>query len=231
MKKIIYLLVVLLCVNTSCSPTKWFFNFSSSLENYSIDEQEVTLAESNGDVFSNESVELFLKLSNRGYNIRIKNKTKKPMIIDWDRISYIGINGSANRIIHRGVKFINKSNTQEKTIIPPGATISDEIIPANNIQYKQALPGTWGLMSGQTYTGWSIGNILPYYTKDVEERNSWTKYYIGKSVSLYLPVEIDSITTYYKFNFVIDKINITQHNPDIKYEVKGVEDFLMHNKK
>ncbi|MFM6308511.1 MAG: hypothetical protein ACKPGB_09620, partial [Dolichospermum sp.] len=71
----------------------------------------------------------------------LNNKTKNPIKIDWNQVSYIDTLGNAEKVIHQGVKYVNRNEFQTPTIIPPTAKIQDIIFPSNNISYVSGKHG------------------------------------------------------------------------------------------
>lgn len=55
--------------------------------------------------------------------------------------------GQVGRVMHSGVKYIDRNNSQPASVILKGATLSDIILPTDNVYY----------ISGQ-YGGWREGN-------------------------------------------------------------------------
>lgn len=63
------------------------------------------------------------------------NKSKKPIKIIWDESSIVSTNGTSDRIIHTGVKFINIDRDQPPSIIPPGAKQRHVIAQASKVSW------------------------------------------------------------------------------------------------
>lgn len=93
--------------------------------------------------------------------IDLMNRTSDPLKIMWDDISLI-IDGQAHRIIHTGVRLIEKEKPQAPTTVPPGASLVDQITPVDNIYI---LTDTWAYRAliNKYETGrHSIRVYLPY---------------------------------------------------------------------
>ena len=67
----------------------------------------------------------------------LKNKSGHSIKINWDDISFVDINGTVGRVMHNGVKFIDRNNSQPATTIPNGAKIDDVLIPTENVYYME----------------------------------------------------------------------------------------------
>ena len=137
---------------------------------------------------------------NQQFNFLLTNKTINPIQITWDNAVYVDYEGKAIRVIHSGVKYINRYESHPPTTIPGGSTLPDMLIPADNIYY-----------SGD---GWDSRQIMP--TKNV---NAWTRSglskvqavnseYLGKHVSVLLPLTINGVQNDYLFVFNIGQRSV-----------------------
>jgi hypothetical protein len=118
----------------------------------------------------------------------LRNKTENPIKVDWNQVSYIDVTGNAQKVIHEGVKYVNRNESQIPTVIPPTAKIQDIIFPTNNVSY----------VSGQ-YGGWREKPMFP----EGEE----AKMYEGKSFSVFMPLEVNGETKNYTFTFDITNVS------------------------
>jgi hypothetical protein len=207
------LLLTLILLSFSSCRTKYFCTFSSSI---------VNVQPANGSIdtlknkYENEYIEITWTMTKNGFAFKLFNKGNGHLIIDWNKISYINIDGISKSIIHHGVRYIKRYEEQSLSTIPPQASIIDILSPADNIYYYNY---------GQFGSGWSKKHLFPYYTKRTEERNSWKEYFLGKSISIYFPMQINEQETAYTFIFKIDKMHVIQHNPDKKYIATETQDF------
>ncbi|MDR1652240.1 MAG: hypothetical protein LBS01_01060 [Prevotellaceae bacterium] len=211
MKKLLLLTLIILSF-TSCR-TKYFCTFSSSI----VDVQPANgIIDTSKNKYEDEHIEITWTMIERGFAFKLFNKSNNPLIIDWNKISYINTDGVSESIIHTGVKYIKRYEQQQSSTIPPHASIVDILTPADNVYYYNY---------GQFGSGWSEKNLFPYYTKNTEERNSWKKYFLGKSVSIYFPLQTNEQEIVYTFIFKIDRMHVIQHNPDKKYIATETQDF------
>lgn len=139
-------------------------------------------------VFEDAIINAQLSLLQDSVAIRIKNKAATSIQIPWDSVSFVGTDGQAQRVIHTGVKLIDRSQAQAPTVVPPGAMHTDEITPADNIHYE----------SGQ-YGGWRIAPILPNLADQQQS-------YVGKRISVFLPIEVGGKRREYKFDLEITSV-------------------------
>lgn len=69
------------------------------------------------------------------FNFVLTNKTSHSIKINWDEAVYVDESGMSKRVIHSGVKYVDRSNPQPLTVVARGATISDMVFPSDNIYY------------------------------------------------------------------------------------------------
>lgn len=115
----------------------------------------------------------------------IKNVSAHTIKIIWDEAVFVGFNGRADKIIHSGIKYSEKNNSQPSTTIIKGASISDVAIPVSNIEYTKAHP----LLSAD----WKINKMF----------NEKTSPESGK-LMLMLPIQIKDTINEYTFVFDVN---------------------------
>lgn len=65
----------------------------------------------------------------------LKNKSDYSMKIPWDDIVYVDISSNTQRVMHSGVKYTDRNSSQPATIVPKNASISDVLLPTDNVKY------------------------------------------------------------------------------------------------
>jgi len=123
------------------------------------------------------------------FNFVLENKSDHSIKIIWDEAVYVDGNGSSEKVMHSGVKFSEKNNSQPATVVVKNAKIDDLIMPSKNVYY----------VSGQ-YGGW---RTLPLFsnpsTDNIEISSS-----VGKEVRILLPLEIENTVNEYIFSFKVN---------------------------
>lgn len=137
--------------------------------------------------FEDEMVEMVLFVDKKKISFSLLNKTKHSIKIVWDESVYIDQNGRRNRVMHQGVKYINKSQPQPPSIVARGATIEDVVIPADNVH----LVGS----------SWRVYPLLPYSSEDATD----AKNLIGEKLQVLLALQIQGVVNEYIFSFTINK--------------------------
>lgn len=135
---------------------------------------------------------VWLPLSTQ-FGFTLKNKTDHSIKIIWDEAVYVDPNGSSGRVMHAGVKYIDRNNPQPPTVVVKNANIDDMIVPTDNIYY----------VSGQ-YGGWRTKPMFPNSANTQEELNTLTQQYVGKEVRVLLPLKIEETINEYIFTFRVE---------------------------
>lgn len=201
MKKLFYTLILALML-TSCMTYQGFYNVGlqeverpeNAKERYG-DSKIVNFQEEGKTKYSYEDEMIkivWLPLSTQ-FAFTLQNKTDHSIKIIWDEAVYVNENGSSGRVMHSGVKYIDRNNSQPPTIVVKKANIDDIIVPTDNITYT----------SGQ-YGGWSTNPLFPNRAMTQEELNSLSQEYIGKTVQVLLPLQIEDTVNEYIFSFKVE---------------------------
>jgi hypothetical protein len=109
----------------------------------------------------------------------LRNKGDGPIRIDWNSVALVDTAGRSHGVIHTGVKLVDRTAPKAPTIVPPGASIEDEITPVDNVD----------LVDGN----WVTQNLLPsgFHSGQV----------IGKDLTVFLPLDVDGKTENRSFVF------------------------------
>ena len=145
--------------------------------------------------YEDDYIEVIWYVSAKKFNFDLKNKSGHTIKINWDDISYVDVTGKAGRVMHAGVKYAEKNNSQPSTTIPKNATISDVLIPTDNVYY----------ISG-TYGGWNEKNLIPSFYQSQEALNENAGKYVGQKMTILMPILIENVQNDYTFEFNIDKL-------------------------
>jgi len=66
-----------------------------------------------------------------------KNRTNDLLRIIWDHTSFIDEYGKAHRVIHSGVRYMEKDKPMPPTEVSPGTSIADVIHPVDYIYFSE----------------------------------------------------------------------------------------------
>lgn len=156
----------------------------------------VTLEEEgkSGYRYEDDYIDISWFVGSSQFSFTLKNKSEYSIKIPWDDVTYINTAGSVGRVMHSGVKYIDRNNSQPASVIPKGASLSDIVQPTDNVYY----------VSGQ-YGGWRTSNLFNF---NIDKTNLETSKapHIGKTVRVLLPILIQDVRNEYVFEFKIDDI-------------------------
>lgn len=104
-----------------------------------------------------------LKIMKQAVAITIVNKGKSAISIPWDSVAIIDDTKRSRRVIHTGVRLIDRDKPQSPSVIAPASELYDEITPIDNIELSGTSWITYPLIEGdqKTHIGKSIGVFLP----------------------------------------------------------------------
>lgn len=146
------------------------------------------------DITENEDIKIQLssgilyqpykgKLMVTTLKLKIENLSKSAMKIIWDETILTDNSRFESGVIHEGIKYMNKSESQVPTIILPSKTLDDTIIPKSHISYKD----------NSSFEGW----FIEPYDYLVRNRTLYLTYEVnGERKSIMLDFEIYDKGTY-----------------------------------
>ena len=125
----------------------------------------------------------------KSLHFKLTNKTKQPIEIDWNHASFTDTDSTAHRVVHQGVRYIERDSNLPPTIIPPGANVFDVAHPSDYISYDSS-----------SAEGWKMENILPDSDREL----------IGKVFGLFLPLKINGRLKNYNFKFTLARESLAE---------------------
>jgi hypothetical protein len=137
-------------------------------------------------LFEDQAIRIQFSISEKQIGMILQNKMPLPIKVDWNNISYVDITGVAHRVMHTGVRYIERDRPQVPTVIPPAAMIQDVIIPSDHIAYTSGPGGRW-----------SSRSLFPGLSE--------TDRYVGSSFSVFMPLELEGAIKNYLFSFRIER--------------------------
>lgn len=127
----------------------------------------------------------------KGFYFTIKNNSDKTARVNWNDALYVDETGTARKIIHSGIRLIDKDLPQQESIIPPGTSISEQAIPTDNISW--------------TGSYWSTSALFGISYKTSDDIKGFNERFVGKQVTLYIPIRVGEVLKEYQFKFNVDK--------------------------
>ncbi|HEY6330643.1 MAG TPA: hypothetical protein VI756_15000 [Blastocatellia bacterium] len=136
--------------------------------------------------YSDQFLSVAFDMTLQNIPLAIRNLTNRPMTLDWNQVSYVDINGIAHRVIHNGIRFMEKEQPMVASPIPPGATLSDLIYPADLIQMETNIFGH--------DPHWNQPDLFP----KADSREA-AAFYTSRRIGIFLPITWDGSVHDYQF--------------------------------
>lgn len=115
---------------------------------------------------------------------KLLNKSQAAVEIDWAHASFIDSGSGAHQIIHEGIRYIERDKAPPPTVVPPGANVSDTILPADYVSFESS-----------SSAGWKVRDIF----EGGRAKNE------GKTIGVFLPIRIRGVAKNYQFTFKVEK--------------------------
>ncbi len=124
----------------------------------------------------------------------------------WNNASYICEKGESHKVIHSGVKYINRNEPQKPLVIKEKEEIMDFIFPADYVNYSTE---RW-IERPSIGRGWEEKPLLPNSKRggDPQEFLEDAKSYIGKTMKVLLPIKSEDVTYSYIFTFEVKDVHL-----------------------
>lgn len=145
--------------------------------------------------YEDDYINIVWYVSSKQFNFDLTNKSGHTLKVNWDDISYVDYNGKTGRVMHSGVKYTERNNSQPASTVPKGASLSDILLPTDNVYF----------VSGQ-YGGWREKYLIPCVYKDAASKASEAPSYVGKTMTIMMPIMIENVQNDYTFTFSVDKL-------------------------
>lgn len=145
--------------------------------------------------YEDDYINIVWHVGSKQFYFTLNNKSEHSLKINWDDISFVDTKGQVGRVMHSGVKYSERNNSQPATTVPKGASISDILLPTENVYF----------VSGQ-YGGWRENYLLPCVYQTPEAFNAGASSLVGKTMTIMMPIMIESVQNDYTFTFNIDKL-------------------------
>lgn len=145
--------------------------------------------------YEDDYIEIVWVVGKKQFNFDLRNKSGHTIKINWDDISYVDTDGKVGRVMHSGVKYTERNNSQPSTTIPKNASISDLLLPTENVYYT----------SGQ-YGGWNEMYLYRCVYQTPEAFNENASNLVGKTMTILMPIMIENVQNDYTFTFNINEL-------------------------
>ena len=131
-------------------------------------------------------------------DFELENLSGHTLKINWDDISYMDAGGNVSRIMHKGIKYSERENSQGSISIPKGGRLSDIIVPTSNVSF----------LSAGSYSKWYQKSLIPCYydNKAAMQADIAKGTWMGATIKVMFPIEIEGVKNDYRFEFRVDGV-------------------------
>ena len=149
-------------------------------------------------VFEDELVHITWYVTAQRVHFSLTNKTEHSLKIIWDDGGYMDAAGQSHRIMHSGVKFLDKQNPQPPTVVVRGGKVSDIVYPTSYATY------------GGGAKGWSEAPLFSPVSSFCRLEIEGATKHIGEKVQVLLPLEVEGVVNEYLFVFEVADVEIAK---------------------
>ncbi len=160
---------------------------------YRLSHRLVSPAVSDTLQFRDSTISISFVLADQSFQLRLENLTSKTMKILWERSEYTDPNSQSHRLMHSGIRFQDRNNPIPDQLVPPRATVQVAVMPVNRVSF---------VPEKKAY------EIRPIFDLHSDSAAGLK----GKTINLFIPVEIDRAIIPYTFKIEItDSVRETIH--------------------
>ncbi|NTU41579.1 MAG: hypothetical protein HGA78_00700 [Nitrospirales bacterium] len=178
--------------------------------------------------FEDEMVQILWTPSSSGISFYLTNKTAHSIKIIWDEASFIDEKSLGHRVMHSGVKYIDRNNPQPPTVVVRKGSVTDIIVPTDKVYWREGYFGKYISSPG----GWEELSLFPDFSvsSGSEQLRAAVEKYKGKTFQILLPLQIENTVNEYIFTFKINDVVITNKVMTEGGEIRKREDRRYVNK-
>jgi hypothetical protein len=88
-------------------------------------------------IFEDSDIAVSLEISRTGLSFDLQNISANPIKLDWNECAFVDAVGRSRRVIHSGVRLVDRGAPMATITIPPPAVHSNKLTPVDNIRYSE----------------------------------------------------------------------------------------------
>lgn len=144
--------------------------------------------------YEDDYIDIVWLVSTTRLDFTLKNKSGHSIKINWDEVTYVDWKEQADRIMHKGIRYNEREKSQGFINIPNGTSLTDVIIPISKVKFDG---GKWIELA-----------LIPCYYDNKRlmladiQKGTW----IGKTIKVLFPIEIEGVKNDYSFEFKVNKV-------------------------
>ncbi len=151
--------------------------------------------------FEDNTISIDFSVGRKQILFVLKNKSPNTIKINWDETLLIKL-GKTEKVMHAGVKYIDRNNAQPMSIIPSGTSHNDNFIPTENIYLREGLYSQYISYPSE----WQEKDLFPSNYLNKPEIKELILAQDGNLFRVYMPIVVNGVQQEYNFNFKIQYI-------------------------
>ena len=140
--------------------------------------------------FDDNLVNVVWLVTNDDISFVLENKTDYSMKIIWDDAAFVDSKGQSQRVMHSGVKYTDRNNSQPPSVIVRKGKITDIVQPVDLVYLDYY---------------WFTHPMFNDYIRNGNEQTvtDMLKSNVGKQIQVLLPLKIEETVNDYIFTFTV----------------------------
>ena len=134
--------------------------------------------------FRDATLAVSFTVDEQSIQMHLTNLGDHEVKILWDQAQFTDVNMQTSRLMHSGIRFADRNNPIPDQVVPPRAAVREGVFPINRVFFSQQKKA------------YETKSLFPVDT----EAGAHLK---GKTINLFIPVEVDRAIIPYNFKFEI----------------------------
>ena len=147
--------------------------------------------------FADSLIDISFTINKKEISFSLRNLSSNTLKINWDETLYIS-EGNTGKVMHGGIKYIDRNMFQPPSVIPKGTVHNDVIVPTDNVYWRDGMYGRTVSIAGK----WEERELFPHFVSVSEQENIISKL-MGSEFTIYMPIQVKGITQEYNFKFKV----------------------------
>ncbi|MGY6278392.1 hypothetical protein [Methylomonas sp. MgM2] len=153
------------------------------------------------NMFKTKEVDFSWEPNSNTFVFKLKNKSDKTVKIVWDSVVFIDSFDESHKVIHSGVRLVDRNSSQPPTVIVKGSHVNDTLQPADYINWVSSyssVPGRWDEQSILPTTIYG-GNADRTAFREIITAQ------VGKKLKVMMTLDFSGVLKEYLFEFEVKK--------------------------
>lgn len=151
-------------------------------------------------VYKDSNIGLAIVPVKEGIEFELENLTSHAEKIVWDDVVFVDFDKTSHRVMHSGVRYLDRSLSQQPSVVAPGKLLKDIILPINRVSDAT----TVGFVHDPLF-----GMLVRECSGESEARfQGRAESLKGAAFAILLPIEIAGVVNEYMLNFEIGTVTL-----------------------